>query len=574
MSERDRLPELLRSVDCFTALGDAPLTLLAARLQERRVAAGEILCAEGEPGDWMFVLGSGQLDVIRRADEGAEITVAVLEAGDFGGMMSLLEQQPRSATLQARTDAMLWILDQDTFRELVRVSGEFCVELLAFMSRRMRQDATTLATTLRYVDVSGAEQRYRGCTPEERVILDTVNQKVGAGESLDAVMAFLFERLRLVGPCDRLGLAFLEENGSRVTQRWCRATYAPLALEPGHSDDLSVTSLGGVLASGRPRVIADLPAYLQAHPESRTAALGVQEGIRSSMACPLIVEGRPLGFLFYSSRVPAAFDAHQVDLHLAIAARLGQAVEKVHRIEQLTAAHQAYIEMLGFVAHELRSPLATIVMQVDVMLRGYAGEVPAAQQKGLSRITDKTTYLLGLIDEYLNLARVESAALTPSSVRELDVVADLMEPAVDLLESQLTGKGMTLERRFPSSPCRVIGDPLLLKIVLVNLIGNAVKYGEEQGTIRLTVEPAERAVRLAVWNTGPGFPAGEKRNLFRKFSRLQTPDLLSRKGTGIGLYTTWRIVQLHGGHIQGDSEVGQWAEFAFTLPRKPPFATS
>jgi len=80
-------------------------------------------------------------------------------------------------------------------------------------------------------------------------------------------------------------------------------------------------------------------------------------------------------------------------------------------------------------------------------------------------------------------------------------------------------------------------------------------------------------VALAVWNEGPGFPEAEKSRLFRKFSRLQTPELLKQKGTGVGLYTSWRIVRLHGGRIRADSEEGHWAEFRVELPQPLPDPT-
>jgi len=106
-----------------------------------------------------------------------------------------------------------------------------------------------------------------------------------------------------------------------------------------------------------------------------------------------------------------------------------------------------------------------------------------------------------------------------------------------------------------------------LLIAVVNLLGNAVKYGEQDGEIRVRIEaPADR-VRVSVWNRGPGFPREERSKLFRKFSRLQTPELLKRKGTGVGLYTTWRVLQLHGGRVWARSELGQWAEFTFEIPQ-------
>jgi signal transduction histidine kinase len=113
-------------------------------------------------------------------------------------------------------------------------------------------------------------------------------------------------------------------------------------------------------------------------------------------------------------------------------------------------------------------------------------------------------------------------------------------------------------------------DPGLLNIVMANLLGNAVKYGNEEGQIRLRVTQPEGKLAVSVWNAGPGFPRSERSKLFKKFSRLQTRELMARKGTGVGLYTCWRIIQAHGGRIWADSEPGAWAEFCFEIPQPLP----
>jgi len=114
----------------------------------------------------------------------------------------------------------------------------------------------------------------------------------------------------------------------------------------------------------------------------------------------------------------------------------------------------------------------------------------------------------------------------------------------------------------------------LLQIVVVNLLSNAVKYGNEGGEVRLTVRNEDDRLITSVWNEGPGFPEEEQSKLFRKFSRIQTPELLQRKGTGVGLYTTWRIVQSHQGRIEARSKHGEWAEFTFTIPTAPEAAAT
>ena len=418
---------------------------------------------------------------------------------------------------------------------------------------------------LRYLDAPTAD--VASLSKREQDVLALVNRKVAAGESLDAVLTVLFDATREVCPCDRIGLAFVEDDGQRVVSRWARASYEPLLLGAGYAEALAGSSLAEVIASGRPRIINDLERYLAAHPTSTSTALLVREGVRSSMTCPLEVDGRRVGLLFRSSRQVGRYDDRQVALHLAIAERLAQAVEKAWRIEQLAAANRAYMEMLGFVSHELKSPMASIVMDAKVLLGGYLGDVPDRQREALGRMVRKADVLLNLVRDYLDLARLEGGELTLRAVTEVDVLATVVEPALDLIRPQIEQRRVRLQQDLPSGPVMAECDPELLQIVLVNLLGNAVKYGNEGGEVRLTVRREPDLLAVTVWNEGPGFPESERGKLFRKFSRLQVPELLRRKGSGVGLYTSWRIVNLHGGRISARSEPGAWAEFSFTIPQ-------
>ena len=128
---------------------------------------------------------------------------------------------------------------------------------------------------------------------------------------------------------------------------------------------------------------------------------------------------------------------------------------------------------------------------------------------------------------------------------------------------------MKLEIAVPDAAVPATGNSELLRVVLVNLIGNAVKYGRELGHIRVALDVQGERAEISVWNEGPGFPPEKRSDLFQRFVRQNTPELIRRKGTGLGLYTCWKIVQLHDGQIWADSELGAWARFAFRIPVEP-----
>ena len=242
-----------------------------------------------------------------------------------------------------------------------------------------------------------------------------------------------------------------------------------------------------------------------------------------------------------------------------------------HMVDRLNEANHSYVEMLAFVSHELKNPIASMIIDARVLADGYLGAMEPPQVQKLARIIGHGNYLLALIRKYLDLAKAEGGdlALHPRSVAFQE---EVVEPAVELILPQIQARGMTLERRYPEGLGMVQCDPNLLEIVLVNLLGNAVKYGREEGLVRIQVGRRPEGVRVAVWNAGPGFPAEERPRLFRRFSRLRDPELLEQKGAGVGLYTSWRIVRMHGGSMDATSVQGEWAEFSLDIPQPLPVA--
>jgi len=401
----------------------------------------------------------------------------------------------------------------------------------------------------------------------EQEILDMLNRKVAGGETLEAIMDFVYEASRGVWPCDRIGLAFVDDDGQRITSRWVRAEYEPIIMGPGFTEDLTGSTLKPLIEGRVLRVINDLEEYFRRNPRSRSTRVLMREGVMASMTCPLVVDGRCVGLLFRSSRRKNVYGPREVWMHLAVSERLAQAVDKAWHIRQLELANAAYMEMLGFVAHELKSPVASMVLDAQTMLDGYLGDLDDAQKKRLEKMTAKGEYLLGLVREYMDLARLESGDLAASMRPDVDMTA-LIQESLDIIEPQLAERRMTVVTEYPEDPAarKVVCDPDLMRIVTVNLIGNAVKYGFEEGKIRIRVEVDGGLMRVAVRNDGPGFPQTARRSLFKKFSRLKDPELMKRKGTGVGLYTVWRIVNLHRGRVDADSEQGSWAEFTFEFP--------
>ena len=413
-------------------------------------------------------------------------------------------------------------------------------------------------------DLAGAEDLI---TPEESRVLDDINRKVAGAATFDAIMDFLFERTGGILPCDRISVAFLEDRGRRVATRAVRARYKNLVLSSGYSENLAGSTLNEILDTGNIRVIGDLEEYLRRKPGSISTAAVLREGLRSSLSCPLKVEGRPVGFFFRNSVKPFAYAEREVLLHVQIAERLSQAVEKAWRIAGLEAANQGYMEMLAFASHELKSPLASMSMECDMLLEGYAGQLSDQQLSSLRRMRGKIRLLMDTTDDYLSLARFEGGQIGVSIVDAVDIVADAIYPALEALHAQREDRRITVsiepEHGLPPVSC----DPRALRTVFLNLIGNAIKYGEDGGEVRVSLHVDNSSFSASVHNTGIGFPPEESSKLFKRFSRLYIPELQKVKGTGVGLYIVRHLVDLHNGRVSAKSEYGKWAEFTFSIPQ-------
>jgi signal transduction histidine kinase len=424
--------------------------------------------------------------------------------------------------------------------------------------------------TVSYVDPYKDRDGFGRSSSDERRMLRIVNQRIAAKPTLEDVVNFLFFEAPTLIPCDRMSLAFIEEEGRRIVANQVRARYEPLQLGPGYAADLYNSSLAAVLETGTPRIIGDLAQYALEHPQSRSTERLLREGVRSSLTCPLVVEGRVLGFMFRNSLEPQAYTRRHVELQMSISERLSQAVEKAWRIEQLEEVNRAYLEMLGFVSHELKSPVASMVTDAQLLSQGYLGELTPTQKAKLERLIHKGKYLLDIVRQYLDLARVEGEDLRAEFKPNVRLEADVIAPSIELVHPQFEERGMQVEVDSSQTPRALADcDPTLLRIVLVNLLTNAARYGRDGGRVVVRVSAERTRVGIRVWNEGPGFSATDTTKLFRRFSRLHR-DGDSRRASGLGLYNSWRIIQLHHGRIRASSLPGKWAEFTIELPQPLP----
>ncbi len=400
--------------------------------------------------------------------------------------------------------------------------------------------------------------------PEELEVVEEVNRLVISGEPLESILDTLFTAVREILPCDRVDLGFIEDDVKRIVFHYVRALYEPVLLNRDYVYDLAGEQTGGIFETGDPAVVNNLPEQVdEVHAES--SELLVSEGIRSCALLPITIDGRPAGILSFRSRKTGAYGKENLPMLKSLLNVIRLPVEKNFHLQQIEKTTESYMEMLSVVSHEMKSPLASIITLGKTLSNGYFGKIDDRQKEIVDRMIKKAEYLHALSAEYLSLSRFESGELQINP-KLVDFFQDLVDPSIELLRPQIDERRVNLEKNYADSILPVTCDPDLVRIVLVNLLSNAVKYGNIDGVVRLTVERHHRMVRASVWNEGPGFPEIEKKRLFRKFSRLQTRELREKKGTGVGLYVSWKIIQLHGGVMRADSKHGSWALFTMDLP--------
>ena len=446
-------------------------------------------------------------------------------------------------------------------------SGEYALDVpttppdeIGHLGEALRELARTLETRSR-----------------ELLKLERITANINAGLLLDEILDNVFRDFRGIIPFDRIGFSLIDEFGDTVSARYARSEAPTMHLKDGYSAPLAGSSLESILQTRRPRIINDLEDYLQRKPSSESTRLIVEEGMRSSLTCPLIANGSPVGFMFFSSLKRDAYAQVHVELFLRIAEQLSVIVDKGRLVSAL-ATQKAAVEQqnadlkrlsalkskfLGMAAHDLRSPIGSIQM-FAALLRDAGYPLSEAQRDSiLDEIVKRSQQMLKLINDLLDLTTIEAGELRLER-QQMDLGPFLEETTRwHAVVAGAKDIEVTLHDVVEGS---VRADPIRLRQALDNLISNAVKYSPAGSTVSVGAERSTDAWRLSVQDQGPGIREDERDRLFQEFARLSAKPTGGEKSTGLGLAITRRVVEAHGGSIGVESTPGQGATFFFTLP--------
>jgi len=229
-----------------------------------------------------------------------------------------------------------------------------------------------------------------------------------------------------------------------------------------------------------------------------------------------------------------------------MSAQLREREESLKNInEELAVLNKTYLDLVGFVSHELNGIVATTIMNAAAVRDGLFGQVNEQQKQSLGSVTKNLHYLKGTVRKFLNLSRIEKGKLEVHK-KQVSLREDVFEPCMDTFNAEITNKQMKVTNNI-AAEVKVNGDLDLLRIVANNLIGNAVKYGLEKGKIIINSENLADKMQIEIYNDSRPIREEEKVKLFKKFSRLEVPKGKKIKGTGLGLFLTKEIITQHGG---------------------------
>ena len=333
----------------------------------------------------------------------------------------------------------------------------------------------------------------------------------------------------------------------------------PLSIDRGNI-------VGRVVLEGKVVQVADI----QSDSEFIFPTMSQIGHTRTILGVPMLREGDPVGVLVLTRSTIEPFTDSQIALVTTFADQAVIAIENVRLFDeiqdksrQLEVASQHKSQFLANMSHELRTPLNAILGYTELMADGIYGELPEKTMGVLKRLESNGRHLLGLINDVLDLSKIEAGQLV------LDLsdysLEDVAQTVRSTLEPLAADKKLAFKVEVSPKMPAGYGDGRRLTQVLINLVGNAIKF-TDAGEVVINATATDGSFHLSVHDTGPGISAADQSKLFQEFQQADNAITRKKGGTGLGLAISKRIVEMHGGKIWVESQVGKGSTFSFTVP--------
>ncbi|MBI3457333.1 MAG: response regulator [Candidatus Rokubacteria bacterium] len=410
-----------------------------------------------------------------------------------------------------------------------------------------------------------------------------IGQEVTARVALEPTLRLIVERARELLQAEECLLALRQENSDTFAMQAYSGMVTEALAQIRFRAGEGVS--GRVVMTARPVIVRD---YLEEFRDSPFLGAVKEAGVRSHVAVPLKAQGTVIGVLLVQSRTPSKFDEQDQELLSALADQAAIAIENARLYEQvrrhaeeleakvelrtrelqevnrrLEAASRHKSEFLANMSHELRTPLNAIIGFTRLVLRRSKDVLPAKQSENLEKILISADHLLGLINDILDLSKIEAGRM------EVRPVTFDLEPLVDAclrtVEPMLRSERLRLGKEIAPGLPPLFTDQDKLKQILINLLSNAIKF-TEAGTVTVSARLEDGKMAIAVADTGIGIPEDARELIFEEFRQLDSSPTRKYGGTGLGLSISRHFARLLGGDITAESAVNVGSTFTVTIP--------
>jgi signal transduction histidine kinase len=353
------------------------------------------------------------------------------------------------------------------------------------------------------------------------------------------------------------------------------ATKGPLTEQPAVIEVLPInreSTSGRAMLERTTIQVRDLLGEADEYPVGHE--LAQRFGHRTIVVTPLFREGQPFGTIVLRRQEVRPFTEREVALLRTFGDQAAIALENVRlfreiqdKSRQLEVANQHKSEFLANMSHELRTPLNAIIGFSEVLIERIFGELNDKQDDYLKDIHSSGRHLLNLINDILDLSKIEAGRM------DLDVetfdAASALANAMTLVRERAQRHAIQLRLEVDPQVGEIRADERKFKQIVLNLLSNAVKFTPDGGQVDVRAKPIDGMLEVAVSDTGIGIAQQDQEAVFEEFRQVGRDYTNKHEGTGLGLALTKRFVELHGGTIRVDSELGKGSTFTFTIPSAP-----
>lgn len=366
----------------------------------------------------------------------------------------------------------------------------------------------------------------------------------------------------------------IDETGKEAIVRESTGLAGEEMKRDGHRLVVGGRSLiGQVTATGNPLVLNDVNSEEARHIFHHNPLLPLT---RAELGIPLRIGEIVIGALDVQSDLANAFSEDDVAVLRVLSDQIAVAVDNAtsyeiaqKAVEEIREADRLKTQFLANMSHELRTPLNSIIGFSRVILKGIDGPINEQQQQDLTAIYNSGQHLLGLINDVLDLSRIEAGKMDLSFEANInlgEIIRSVMSTTIGLVKD----KPIELKQNISPELPVITVDPMKIRQVMINLLSNAAKF-TEQGSITVEAEPylgpdGEPQVIVRVIDTGPGIAIKDQVRLFQPFSQVDGSLTRRTGGSGLGLSICSHLIRMHGGQIGLESEIGKGSTFYFTLP--------